>query len=91
MLKLIIKNIKINNCIDLHAVEEFEIGEQGDKFEILISFWIKFESTGNPTLSINFISFDKEKEGLLIFKVIFLNKILIIIKYLLKLRKKDNI
>ena len=91
MLKLIIKNIKINNSINLHAVEEFEIGEQGDKFEILISFWIKLESIGNPTLSINFISFDKEKEGLLIFKVIFLNKILVIIKYLLKLRKKDNI
>ena len=71
MLKLIIKNIKINKWYNLHVLEEFEIGEQGDKFEILISFWTKMESIDKPASFNNFISFDKEKDGLLIFKDIF--------------------
>jgi hypothetical protein len=48
------------------------------------------ESIDKPTLFINFISFDIEKDGLLIFKEIFLYKILFILNYLLELRKKDN-
>jgi len=73
------------------VVEELEIGEQDDIFEILISLWVKLESIEIPTLFINLISFDEGKDGLmLIFKRIFLNIILVILKYLLKLLKKDN-
>jgi hypothetical protein len=47
-------------------MEEVEIWEQGDKFEILLSFSSRLALIDTPILLFNSISFEKEREGLML-------------------------
>jgi hypothetical protein len=47
-------------------MEEVEIWEQGDKFEILLSFSSRLVLIDTPILLFNSISFEKEREGLML-------------------------
>ena len=50
----------------LLVMEEVEIWEQGDKFEILLSFSSRLALIDTPILLFNSISFEKEREGLML-------------------------
>ena len=67
----------------LLVMEEVETWEQGDKFEFLICFSSRLLSIDTPGLLFNTISFEKERDGLMlifldinfIYKFIFIKNI----------------
>lgn len=50
----------------LLVMEEVETWEQGDKFEILISFSSRLASIDIPALIFNILPFEKERVGLML-------------------------
>lgn len=50
----------------LLVMEEVETWEQGDKFEILISFSSRLASIDIPALIFNILPFEKERDGLML-------------------------
>ena len=64
----------------LLVMEEVETWEQGDKFEFLICFSSRLLSIDTPGLLFNTISFEKERDGLMLIflDIIFIYKFIFI-------------